>query len=136
MNKLFTKLFLSLSASILMFGAVAQEKPHKCGTDHELQRLLKEKPELRKKLEKAFSLNHSTLKSYDDSTLYIIPVVFHVLHQNGPERISLTQIQGCLDALNENYRNTNASHANSYYTFDTLRGDAKIEFSFTFSERN
>ncbi|MGC6434562.1 MAG: M43 family zinc metalloprotease [Crocinitomicaceae bacterium] len=128
MNKLFTRLFLSLSASILMFGAVAQEKPHKCGTDHELQRLLKEKPELRKKLEKAFSLNHSTLKSYDDSTLYIIPVVFHVLHQNGPERISLTQIQGCLDALNENYRNTNASHANSYYTFDTLRGDAKIEF--------
>ena len=128
MNKLFTKLFLSLSASILMFGAVAQENPHKCGTDHELQRLLKEKPELRKKLEKAFSENQAKLKSYDDSTVYIVPVVFHVLHQNGPERISLNQIQTCLETLNANYRNTNANHADSYYIFDSLRGDAKIEF--------
>ncbi len=38
---------------------------------------------------------------------YIIPVVFHVLHLNGPENISDEQIQSALQALNEDFNKQN-----------------------------
>jgi len=65
----------------------------------------------------------------DDSTIYIIPVVVHVLH-NGEaigtgNNVSISQIQSQIQVLNEDYRRmTNTNGFNS----SSVGADAKIEF--------
>lgn len=42
---------------------------------------------------------------------YIIPVVFHVLHINGPENVSDSQITNALAAINEDFNKLNADRS-------------------------
>src|SRR4051812_33083178 len=42
------------------------------------------------------------------STVKIIPVVFHIIHEGGSENISRDQILDQLDSLNNDYRRQNA----------------------------
>jgi PKD repeat protein len=128
MNKLFTNLLLPLSAIIFAFNLYGQHDHSKCGTNEELNKLYESDPGLRKIMEKAFSTNYQVEKSGEDTTLYIIPIVFHVLHENGTERLSESQIISHVDALNQQFRNEFVSHSNNYPTFDSLRADSYIEF--------
>lgn len=59
---------------------------------------------------------------------YIIPVVFHVLHQYGPENISDAQIQDCIRHMNEDYRKLNADTINIIAPFIPVAADCEIEF--------
>ena len=36
-------------------------------------------------------------------TTYIIPVVVHVIHQNGPERIDMAQIESAIQSMNDDF---------------------------------
>ena len=128
MNKLFTNLLLPLSAVIFAFNLYGQHDHSKCGTTEELHKLYKSDPGLRKIIEKSFETKYQVEKSGEDTTLYIIPLVFHVLHENGTERLSQSQIQSHVEALNKHFRNTFVSHTNNYPTFDSLRADSYIEF--------
>ena len=57
---------------------------------------------------------------------YTIPVVFHVLHDNGPENISDAQIYDCMSILNTGF---NEGFGESIQPpFDTLVADMDIEF--------
>lgn len=60
-----------------------------------------------KQLENSIS-NHA---SRDSGTVYRIPVVFHILHQNGPENISDAQIYDQMAILNRDYNKQNADTA-------------------------
>jgi PKD repeat protein len=62
------------------------------------------------------------------SVVRIIPVVFHVIHEGGPENISRAQILDQLDSLNKDYRRQNADTVNTPAVFQSLGGDAEIEF--------
>lgn len=59
---------------------------------------------------------------------FIIPVVVHVAHNNGPERVSPATIQGAIDVLNRDYRKRNADSSLLHPTFAPLSKDAFIEF--------
>lgn len=61
-------------------------------------------------------------------TIYTIPVVFHVLHQNGVENISMAQMQSAIDVLNIDYRKLNADANNVKTEFQGLPADAEIHF--------
>ena len=50
----------------------------------------------------------------------VIPVVFHIIHFNGPENISAAQIHDAVDVLNTNFRALN--EAGDIETCDTCRG--------------
>ena len=67
-------------------------------------------------------------ESVEKSTLYTIPVVFHVVHQNGNENISFVQIEDALRILNENYSASNPSLTSVHNEFQGLQADAQIEF--------
>lgn len=54
-------------------------------------------------------------------SLYTIPVVFHVIHQNGPENIPDSMLQREIDILNLRFQN-----AGNY--FDTSGSDMEIQF--------
>ncbi len=60
--------------------------------------------------------------------VYIIPVVFHVLHHGGAENISDEQILSAVKTLNEDYRKLNADTAQIVDWFKPLAADMKIEF--------
>ena len=69
-------------------------------------------------------VNHSQ-KSTD---LKIIPVVFHVLHQNGSENINDSQIWDAIQNLNQDFQNLNADSTFVTAPFDTIRGNVNFEF--------
>lgn len=62
------------------------------------------------------------------ATVYTIPVVFHVLHNGGPENISKEQIMSALAILNRDYAMLNADTATIQTPFQGLRARADIKF--------
>ncbi|PWH85337.1 M43 family zinc metalloprotease [Brumimicrobium oceani] len=59
---------------------------------------------------------------------YTIPVVFHILHQGGPENISEAQIMNALQHLNEDYQKSNSGWPNVNPAFLDRVADVEIEF--------
>ena len=62
------------------------------------------------------------------ATKYIIPIVFHVLHTEGPENISKEQILEQLQILNEDFSLTNPNKSDIRAPFKNLAADLQIEF--------
>ncbi len=67
------------------------------------EQYLKVRQEFRKKRNKYFAQKSLSRAPLADSVHYI-PVVVHVVHNNGPENISMAKIQSQIDILNEDYR--------------------------------
>lgn len=67
-------------------------------------------------------------KSFNGPPKYIIPVVFHIIHQYGIENISEEQIKDGIRTLNEDFRKRNADTANTWHIFKTIAADCEIEF--------
>jgi hypothetical protein len=53
--------------------------------------------------EQAFNNSIAQISSSKRVTKYIIPVVFHVIHTNGPENISKAQIEDQIRILNQDF---------------------------------
>ena len=58
---------------------------------------------------------------------YVIPVVFHVIHQNGDENVSYEELQGLIEATNENLAARNKDTASIQPEFKGLQADCEIE---------
>lgn len=63
-----------------------------------------------------------------DTILYIIPVVFHIMHDYGAENISKAQALDVMRIMNEYFQKTNADTAQIVPLFQPIIGDAQIEF--------
>ena len=63
-----------------------------------------------------------------DDELYVIPVVFHVIHDNGPENISNEQIADALEVLNRDFRRLNSDTAEIVAGFVDIAADVDVEF--------
>jgi len=63
-----------------------------------------------------------------DSELYIIPVVFHVIHDNGEENISDAQIFDAMEILNADFRKLNADTGQIVAGFVDIAADIDVEF--------
>ena len=63
-----------------------------------------------------------------DNELYVIPVVFHVIHDNGPENISAEQIHDAMDILNRDFRKLNSDTAQIVAGFVDVAADIDVEF--------
>ncbi len=59
---------------------------------------------------------------------HVISVVFHVIHDNGPENISDEQIIDCMRVLNEDFNRENSNWQNVKPEFLPLVADVGIEF--------
>jgi len=66
--------------------------------------------------------------STEKATVYKIPGVFHVLHNNGFENISDEQIFDALTILNRDYRLLNADANNVQSEFAGMPADIEVEF--------
>jgi PKD repeat protein len=127
MNKVFTSIIF-FSFSMIMFNTYSQEEHVKCGINHYMNELYKNDPDLKKRIEKQFETNHVQKSETEDTSLFIIPVVFHILHQNGSENITDAQVMNQMNILNDDYRLRNADTADVVSAFDTIMADSHIEF--------
>ncbi len=63
-----------------------------------------------------------------DMIIYTIPVVFHIIHNNGEENISDEQIFDALNILNRDFRKLNPDTASVVEAFEDIIADVGIEF--------
>ena len=64
----------------------------------------------------------------EKATIYKIPIVFHILHNNGAENISRDQILDELAILNKDFRKLNADVNNVVSQYQSKQADIEIEF--------
>ncbi len=80
-----------------------------CGSDEMQQLLINRFPESLEKQNQNdqllyhFLTDHST--NQQEKTIYTIPIVFHIMHQNGPENISDATVIQAVDELNLRFQN-------------------------------
>lgn len=124
-------LFLSFSACISVFS----QQTNWCGTDQIIQRLKASDPGYEDMLHKAMSkaangwINNT---SNVQKSLLTIPVVVHIIHDNGIGNISDEQVQSALDILNQDYNRENPDTASTRNTatapFRPQAGVMDVEF--------
>jgi PKD repeat protein len=108
------------------------EKVEYCKT-HKVMHGLKTDPDFlksyvadQKELKRIEKTIPSSLKS---KVIYNIPLVFHVLHNNGSENISDEQIFDAVSILNRDYRLQNSDANNVQSIFSGMPADIEIEFA-------
>lgn len=121
--------------------AIAQPQNYFCGSAYYKKQLETQNPELVRKSNSinAFAYQYNVQKNLlkqnnpnhnlQPTAIYTIPVVVHIIHQNGPENISNAQVVQQIQDLNEAFRNI------GYY--DPASGvDVGIEFCFAQQDPN
>jgi hypothetical protein len=98
-----------------------------CGLNYAVNYLKKNNPHLIKDFE--FKDNTDSPHKTAVTSCYTIPVVFHILHLNGPENINDAQILDAIDILNRDFRKLNPDTVNIVTDFKNLSADACIQFS-------
>ena len=123
------KITLLLSTLLFITPVFAQNHTY-CAFDHAVQQLVEEDPSIieKSKAHEAF-VKEFTKNNYNKSgATYVIPVVWHVLHQNGSENISDAQINDAMRILNEDWQKGNADMADVVSDFVSIIADCEIEF--------
>lgn len=142
MNNSFTLKSFYLSVLMLFFGinlSQAQSinpvtgEPVKYCSQHTKHAELMQNPQYAQQ----YAIDQEILRQQEEllansaptrGTIYKIPVVFHVLHNGGPENISREQILDALRIMNRDWRKQNADTANVVAEFRNLIADIEIEF--------
>lgn len=98
-----------------------------CQTDHYHKEAIKNNPQIIEQ-QNQFYNSVDFNNSQKRATKYIIPVVFHVIHTNGSENISLAQIQNQIDILNADFSLNNPNKSSIRSIFTNVAVDCQIEF--------
>lgn len=121
------RLFYAIGVTFIgASSAFAQQ--FSCATDHYYHQLVEKDPSIVKDLELLIANGLQSKVDEDDSTVFVIPVVFHILHQNGPENISDANIHNQMAILNTDYAKLNADTSMVISEYVPLIGNPKIQF--------
>ncbi|MES2628020.1 MAG: M43 family zinc metalloprotease [Bacteroidota bacterium] len=130
---------LALTAFLGISSATfAQDVPKgegfNCYQQVETNKIFREHPEIEQEyLKNEAKLRIAQEENYKnrfnkDEKVYRIPVVFHVIHQNGEENITYEQIKSAIDVMNEEFNGKNPAFANIIAEFKDRAAECKIEF--------
>lgn len=119
-----------LTLFLIIFSVAAQEHDHvkECGTDEYHQNIYKNNPELAKQIQSAMEVSTYPNTGKRSNGTYIIPIVFHVIHENGNENIPYSHFQSMIKQLNEDYNKENSDLASVRNIFKPLIADIGVEF--------
>ncbi|HEY0029462.1 MAG TPA: M43 family zinc metalloprotease [Bacteroidia bacterium] len=125
--------YLFLGSALFLVGKnTVLAQGYKCGTEEMNQKLFAAHPELAKSnadfnaLIAQQLLNNKNSKAVEQ--VFVIPVVFHIIHINGTENISDAQVIDQVSILNRDFRKLNADTATIAAPFKPHAADTKIEF--------
>lgn len=132
------KRLLFISALISSFTLTAQHEHGNvlpCSVNLQAEQAYEADPSLRNQdslNQVAFELEYQNYlqNEYDPNarSSYVIPIVFHVVHEGGPENISDEQIYDALAKLNEDYDAANSDLSAVVSSFQGIIGNCDIEF--------
>ena len=145
------KKLLSILLTTFIFAAFAQNQAHfhdengniPCYTDHHVEELRRD-PNMRAIIDadkaqlEAFT-QYFIEHVYDPNSreaVYVIPVVFHVLHTGGQENISDEQIYDALAKVNEDFNKQNINWMNVNPVFLPIVADVQVEFRLAKKKNN
>ena len=122
-----SKVFLII-AIYSAFGSSAQNGH--CGSSEVYNQLVSQHPEILQKQQELdqFIKQYSQSIRKTEGQVYIIPIVFHILHNYGPENISDDQVIDAVQMLNEDYRKLNADTSEIVTAFKGVAANCEIEF--------
>ncbi len=137
--------FLHLPLSALLFMSVFNSfgqnshhhhdgAVHPCHTDERTEKLLEENPEWIPFVEEANNELERFTRDFEESgaagerSVKIIPVVFHVIHANGPENISTEQIEDCIRVMTDDFTRQNSDISLVVPAFQDITADVGVEF--------
>lgn len=111
------------------FALQAQQAPF-CGTDEVRKQAIAEHPEIleKEKQFEAFAMQRLTDIARIEGSTLVIPVVFHVIHDYGPENISDAQIYDAIEKINADFNATNTDFINTIPEFQGIAANCQIEF--------
>jgi len=120
----------------------AQESTLHCGSDEMRISTLKQNPKIAQAVIKRdielenFTKNFTNTNTKKTTANYIIPVVFHVIHNYGTENISDAQIKDGLDWVNKTFRKQRPDTASMVSDFKSIHADCDIEFRLATKDPN
>lgn len=127
--KLIQHIFTFLGITLVSLSTTAQDW---CATHTLAEQAISNNPALQEQLEAVWdSPTLSSLQSKSGknrNATYIIPVVFHVVHDNGIGDIPYEQLESAIEVLNEDFRRTNADTIATRNVFKPFAVDSDIEF--------
>lgn len=125
---------LLLFATFIFFTlTISAQNSSFCGTDEMHQQLFTERPDLNPGIIRANDRLTQFTKEFEKSDQpkgegpYIIPVVFHIIHNGGPENINDSQILDAIKQVNLQFRKLNADTSDIVTEFKQLAADCNIE---------
>lgn len=130
MNKSLLALFLSLALS----WATKGQELKLCATTEIYNETVRKHPEvlLQQQQLDRFTANyeaeHQHERSANGGIVYIIPVVFHIVHNYGQENISDAQVHDAIRVMNEDYSKLNADTTVIAPSFQSIAANSQIEF--------
>lgn len=103
-----------------------------CGTAELFNQRLAEDPKLKLIYAAADRLARENEKTMSVSKmgpiLYTIPVVYHVIHNNGPENITKAQVEASIQNLNDDFQKLNTDISQVHPSFTGIAADCQIQF--------
>ncbi|QZT37614.1 zinc-dependent metalloprotease [Halosquirtibacter xylanolyticus] len=125
LTMVFTMLFSFL-------GFTQKQNQHKCSNSEQYQSYmkdLKQNPQLAKEVENSLERSKRHKKhSFATDQNYIIPIVFHIIHDHGVENITDEKVHEALDIINEDYASINSDLNQLEPSFKSRIGVPNIEF--------
>ncbi|MDG2363358.1 MAG: M43 family zinc metalloprotease [Flavobacteriales bacterium] len=125
---------LLFALSLFLFSSSSLLAQHSCAHTEQRKKMQKEHPELipaqeaRRQFLENFTQNFTTNQSAQSFVNLLIPVVFHVVHDNGVENISDAQIHESIVQLNEDYAALNPELVDVHPNFTDLVANVGFEF--------
>lgn len=104
-----------------------------CATDIvRKKRMNNASPEMARKMKRAQERLEARYEERKEGkragTVYTVPVVFHVIHDNGPEKIDPDRVENAMDILNRDFRKRNGDTSQLVTPFKSIAADIEIEF--------
>ena len=126
------RLVVLIAGLATAFSLQAQDIKY-CGQTQQTEALFQHFPQAReeaqlikeeaKRLKEEYRVNQRG----DEETLYV-PVVFHIIHDGGPENISDEQVYSAMEILNRDMRRLNEDIEDVVPAFEDITADVNIEF--------
>lgn len=121
------------SLTTINFG-YGQQNTMQCGTTEKEHQLLQKNPDWQSHVAQAeeelemHTKSHSNNFANQMATIYVIPMVFHIIHENGSENIPDAVVHETMKMINQDFRMDNPDTADVDQYFKSRIGDADIDF--------
>lgn len=125
---------------MLCFSSLNSQHLHFCASDEVNRQRFEQYPELMKVHEQLERFTQQYITTHQSSRQrsgqpYIIPIVFHIIHDYGPENISDEQVYDAVRILNEDFRKLNPDISQVIPVFQNIAADCEIEFRLPTKDR-